>query len=164
MKYKKIKNLVELVIQPSIEFIKKSRKRTNTPFKEIEEILNVFFPKTKYHESSKGYWKHVFVIHSGKKKLVLKMGRRGKDIWKDFTTYTQLRKYLGSAKANRYFAKIYWRSGLFMLQKYGKKVRVPIATLQKLKEFGKEHGLKDIREANIMKFDNQFKIVDAERR
>ena len=51
-----------------------------------------------------------------------------------------------------------------MLQKYGKKVKVPRKELQKLKDIGKKYGLKDIRESNIMKFGNKFKIVDAERK
>jgi hypothetical protein len=33
-----------------------------------------------------------------------------------------------------------------------------------LKRFGERYGLKDIREANIMKFGRTFKIIDAERR
>lgn len=163
MKYKKIKNLVEEIIQPSLIFIKRSRRRSNTPFKEIKSILNIFFLKTKHHESGKGYWKHVFIIHSGNKKLVLKMGRKRKDIRKDFTTYKQLCKKLGTKKVNRFFAKIYWRTDLSMLQKYGKKVKIPKNELAKLKKIGEDLGLKDIRDANIMKFDNKFKIVDAER-
>lgn len=51
-----------------------------------------------------------------------------------------------------------------MLQKYGKEVAVPSKELKRLKEFGERFGLKDIREANIMKFGNNFKIIDAERK
>ena len=164
MRYKKIKKLVEEIIQPSLFFIKRSRGRSNTPFKEIELILNIFFPKTKHHESGKGYWKHVFVIHSGKKKLVLKMGRSKRSIQKDFTTYNRTCKRLNKRKANRYFAKIYWRTDLSMLQKYGRRVRIPRSELEKLKKVGESVGLKDIRNANIMKFGKQFRIVDAERK
>ena len=66
---------------------------------------------------------------------------------------------------NRYFAKIYWRSkgGRFILQKYGEDVKVPERELIRLKLIGKEYGLKDVREANIMKFERKLKIVDAER-
>lgn len=160
MRHKKIHDLVVNVLEPSISFIKKSRKRESMPFKEIEKIINIFFPRTKYDETGKGFFKHVFVIHSSKRKLVLKIGRRMKHIRKDFVTYNSL----SSSIRNRYFAKIYWRKGLFMLQKYGKKVKVPEKDLEKLKIIGNKYGLKDIREANVMKFDNKFKIVDAERR
>lgn len=102
----------------------------------------------------------MFVIHSNKRKLVLKIGRSKKHIIKDFKTYHQL----PSSIRNRYFAKIYWVKSLFMLQKYGKKVKVPEKELKKLKIIGNKYGLKDIREANVMKFNNKFKIVDAERR
>src|SRR5690348_4413500 len=100
---------------------------------------------------------------SEKRKLALKMGRRRKDIRKDYTTYRQLCKRAGK-KANRNFAKIYWETGLFMLQKYGKDVMVPARELERLQRFGKRYGLKDIRKANIMKFGHTFKIIDAERK
>jgi hypothetical protein len=51
-----------------------------------------------------------------------------------------------------------------MLQKYGRRVAVPPRQLKRLKEFGEKHGLKDIREANILKVGRPFKIIDAERR
>jgi len=160
-RYSKIKKLVEEIIEPSIKSIKKFRGINVTPHKDIEGLLNIFFPKTKYHESKKGFFKHVYIIHSSKKKLVLKEGSR-KAIRKDYTTY----KRIPGKVRNRVFAKIYWRSkdGKFMLQKYGKRVKVPKNQLEKLKQVGNEYNLKDIREANVMKFGNKFKIVDAERR
>jgi hypothetical protein len=164
MKYKKIKALVEQVVQPSIDFIKSSRDRTTMPFKEIEAILKVFFPHTKHAESKHGFFKHVFIIHSSTRKLVLKVGRSNKDIRKDYVTYTQLCDRANPKRANQYFAKIYWRTGLFMLQKYGKEVAVPPNELKRLKQFGKRFGLKDVKQANIMKFGNNFKIIDAERK
>ena len=51
-----------------------------------------------------------------------------------------------------------------MLQKYGRRVRIPRSELEKLKKVGESVGLKDIRNANIMKFGKQFRIVDAERK
>ena len=94
----------------------------------------------------------------------MKIGRRRKDIRKDFATYRQLCRRAGTNRANHNFAKIYWESGLFMLQKYGKDVAVPARELERLKRFVERYGLKDIREANIMKFGRAFKIIDAERR
>ncbi|SRR6266566_3750981 len=164
MRYKKIKDFVEEVLQPSIDFIKTSRNRSNMPFKEMGDVLGVFFPKTKHTEHGKGFFKHVFVIHFGRRKLALKIGRRRKHMRKDYTTYRQLCKRAGVKKANQNFAKIYWESGLFMLQKYGKDVAVPARELERLRRFGKRYGLKDIKEANIMKFGRSFKIIDAERR
>src|SRR5260370_3503303 len=163
MRYKKIKSLVEQVVKPFIKFIKTSRGRTTMPFKEIEAILKVFFPRTKQADTRQGFFKHVFIIHSSSRKLVLKIGRSKRHIQKDYTTYTQLCDRANPRRANEHFAKIYWRTGLFMLQKYGKEVAVPPKELKRLKEFGERFGLKDIREANIMKFGNNFKIVDAER-
>jgi hypothetical protein len=159
-RYRKISDLVVKVIEPSIGIIKRTRKRRSMPFKEIEKILNVFFPKTKHYKTAKGFYKHVFVIHSDKKKLVLKIGRSNKHIRKDFATY----KSLPANIKNRYFAKIYWRHNLFMLQKFGKNQAVPDRVVLKLKKIGFKYGLKDVREANIMKFGKSFKIVDAERR
>lgn len=160
MRYKKIKDLVEKVIEPSIGIIKRGRKRKTMPFMEIEKIINVFFPKTKHYKKAKGFYKHVFIIHSDKRKLVLKIGRSKKHIRKDITTYERLPIKI----KNRYFAKIYWRHNLFMLQKYGTKKKVPDEEEANLKRIGQKYGLKDVRKANIMKFGKKFKIVDAERR
>jgi hypothetical protein len=160
IRYRKIFDLVVEVIEPSIGIIKRTRKRKTMPFKEIEKIINVFFPKTKPEKMAKGFYKHVFVIHSDKKKLVLKIGRSKKHIRKDYTTY----KRLPIRIRNRYFAKIYWTHNLFMLQKFGKEVRVPDKEEAKLRRIGQKYGLKDVRKANIMKFGKSFKIVDAERR
>jgi hypothetical protein len=164
MRYKKIKTLVEQVVQPSIDFIKSSRDRTTMPFKEIEAILNVFFPRTKHADSKHGFFKHVFIIHSASRRLVLKIGRSKRDIQRDYVTYTRLCDRANPKRANEHFAKIYWRTGLFILQKYGKEVAVPPKEHKRLKEFGERFGLKDVKEANIMKFGNKFKIIDAERK
>jgi hypothetical protein len=129
------------------------------PYKEIERILNILFPRTKHLATGKGFFKHVFVIHSQKRRFVLKIGRNKMHIKKDYRTY----KTLPPRVRNRYFAKIYWAEGLFMLQKFGRRTKVPAQKLCQLKTFGKQYRLKDIREANIMKFGNGFKIVDAER-
>jgi hypothetical protein len=164
MRYRKIKTFVEDVLQPSVQFIKRSRKRSNMPFKEMKQILDVFFPKTRDVPSGNGFFKHVFIIHFQKRKLALKVGRNKKDIRKDHTTYTRLSRRLGTKSATRHFAKVYWATGLFMLQKYGHRVDVPKKQIDRLKEFGRKNGLRDVREANIMKVGRSFKIIDAERR
>src|SRR5260370_30727501 len=99
MRHKKIKELVEGVLQPSVDFIRKSRNRSNMPYKEMRNVLAVFFPKTKHAGHGKGFFKQVFAIHFGKNKLALKMGRRMKDIRKDYTTNTQLRRRPGTNNA-----------------------------------------------------------------
>jgi hypothetical protein len=159
-RYKKIKSVVDELIEPSIRLIKRTRKRRTMPFKDIEKMLKIFFPRTKFHQTGKGFFKHVFVIHSHKRRLVLKIGRSKRHIRKDYVTYLRLPANV----RNRYFAKIYWADGLFMLQKYGRKIKVPSQVLGRLKEVGAKYRLKDVREANIMKFGTGFKIVDAERR
>ena len=160
MRHQKILSLIDNFIEPSIVKIQRARKIRTIPHKDIEKLLKIFFPKTKYMDSSHGYFKHVFIIHSDKKLLVLKEGK-SKNIRKDYNTYQKMPKNV----RNRYFAKIYWRSkgGSFMLQKWGKKAKVPDEELLKLKKVGRKYGLKDVRKANIMKFERKLKIVDAER-
>lgn len=160
MRYQKIKDLVEQVIEPSILFIKRTRKRSNMPYRDIETLIKIYFPRTKYYERRNGFYKHIYIIHSHKNKVVLKIGRNKKDIRKDYVTYTKLPKNI----RNRYFAKIYWRHNQFMLQKFGKKVKVPDTEISRLKKIGMKYKLRDIRGANIMKFGKTFKIIDAERR
>jgi hypothetical protein len=160
IRYRKIHDLVVEVIEPSIDVIKRVRKRRSMPYKDIEKILKVFFPKTRHNPPAKGFYKHVFIVHSDKKKLVLKIGRSNKHIRKDYATYNSIPANV----RNRYFAKIYWRYNLFMLQKYGEKAAVPDSVEAELKKIGEKYHLKDVRKANIMKFGKSFKIVDAERR
>lgn len=157
LRYKKIYDLVVEVVEPSIRIIKRTRKRRTMPFVEIEKILGIFFPRTKHYQTGKGFYKHVFVIHSDKKKLALKIGRNKRDIRRDFAIYDNLPENI----RNRYFAKIYWRHNIFILQKFGKSAAVPDRVERELKIIGTKFGLKDIRKANIMKFGNRFKIVDA---
>ena len=161
IRYNKIFSLVNDFIEPSIRKIQRARKIKTIPHKDIEKLLNIFFPRTKYISSNKGFFKHVFIIHSEIKSLVLKEGK-SKDIRKDYNTYKRIPKNV----RNCYFAKIYWRSngGRFMLQKYGKEVGIPKDELMRLKEIGKKYGLKDVREDNIRKFGDKLKIIDAERR
>ena len=59
------------------------------PWKEIESILKILYPDTKYEEVSKGYFKHVFIIHTNTRWFALKMGRNSNHIRKDFKTYRQ---------------------------------------------------------------------------
>ena len=160
IRYKKVRNLVETVIEPSIKYIKTTRKRKNMPYRDIENLVKIFYYKTKYEEVYKGAFKHVYVIHSNKRKLVLKVGRTKRRIDIDYKTYSQVPKNV----RNRYFAKIYWTHNIFMLQKYGKKAKIPEQELTHLKDIGRRYNLKDVREANILKFGRRFKIVDAERR
>lgn len=159
-KYKKIRKLVETVIEPSIKYIKTSRKRKTMPYKDIEKLINIFYPRTSYEEVNKGAFKHVYVIHSNKRKLVLKIGRSKRHINKDYKTYLQIPETV----RNRYFAKIYWTHNLFMLQKYGKKANISESELTRFKDLGIKYNLKDVRKANLLKFGEKFKLVDAERR
>jgi len=160
MRYKKIYDLTNKVIKPLIREIKKAKNTQRMPYKEIKVILDMLYPATKHQNVSSGYFKHVFIIHTKKRRLALKIGRSTRDMRKDWVTYQKIPPTV----RNRYFAKIYWRSGLFMLQKYGKKAKVPQHEVNRLKKIGSKYDLKDIREANIMKVDGKFKIVDAERR
>ncbi len=160
MQYKRIYDLVNNVIKPLIKEIKKAKNTKRMPYKEIKAILDMLYPDTKNENVGQGYFKRVFIIHTKKRWLALKIGRSNKDMRKDATTY----KSIPLNVRNRYFAKVYWTSGLFMLQKYGEKAKVPKNEKQRLKAMGIRYGLKDIRDANIMKVGNRFKIVDAERR
>jgi len=160
IRYSKILNLTNEFLEPSIGLIKRFKGRKTTSHKDLEQIIKIFFPKTKHISSGKGYYKYVYIIHSQKTPLVLKEGKR-KDIRKDYNTYLSLPEEI----RNRYFAKIYWRSdgGRFMLQKYGKRKEVPDYIHEKLKCIGKNYNLKDVRKENIMYFKNGYKIIDAER-
>jgi hypothetical protein len=158
MRYKRIQNFAIEVLKPIIEHLKKIKKTNRMPWRELEAILKILYPETKYEERRMGYFKNVFIIHNDKRWFALKIGRNPQHIRKDMSTYNKL----PIKSRNRNFAKIYWAKDIFMLQKWGEKVEVPRDEVKRLKEWGKEHNLKDIRPANIMKVDGRFKIVDAE--
>lgn len=159
MRYSRIQSFSLEVLKPIIEHVKKIKKTNRMPWKELESILKILYPHTKYEKVSSGYFKHVFIIHNNTRWFALKIGRNSKHIRKDFKTYNDLPR----KSRNRYYAKIFWATDIFMLQKWGAKVKVPPDEVKRLKEWGRKAGLKDIRPDNIMKVDGRFKIVDAER-
>lgn len=55
MRYKKIYDLVDEILEPSISYIKKSRKRESMPFKEIEKIINIFFQRLNIMKQERGF-------------------------------------------------------------------------------------------------------------
>jgi hypothetical protein len=159
MRYKRIQDFSVDVIKPMIIHLKRIKQLKNMPWKDLEAILKILYPETKYEEVVSSYYKHVFVIHSNKRWFALKIGKNAAAITKDRKTYEKLPK----TSRNRYYAKIYWAKDIFMLQKWGEKVEVPEDEVRRLKKWGRAHNLTDVRPANIMKCDGIFKIVDAER-
>jgi hypothetical protein len=159
MRYKRIQNFAMGILKPIIVHLKRIKKTNRMPWKEIEAILKILYPNTKYEKVAAGYYKHVFVIHTDTRWFALKIGRRPEHIRKDFKTYNDLPQ----KSRNRNYAKIYWAKDIFMLQKWGERVDVPPDEVKRLKEWGRKWGLKDIRPANIMKVDGRFKIIDAEK-
>jgi hypothetical protein len=159
MRYSRIQNFSLEVLKPIIGHLKKIKKTNRMPWKELESMLKILYPDTKYEKVSSGYFKHVFIVHNNTRWFALKIGRNSKHIRKDFRTYSSLPQ----ESRNSYYAKIYWAKDIFMLQKWGEKVQVPHGELKRLKAWGRKVGLKDIRPDNIMRVDGKFKIVDAER-
>jgi len=159
VRYSRIQNFSIEVLKPIIEHLRKIKKMNSMPWKQIESILKILYPDTKYEEVSKGYFKHVFIIHTNTRWFALKIAKDSKHIRKDFKTYNDL----PPKSRNRNYAEIYWARDIFMLQKWGEKVEVPLDEVKRLKKWGRKVGLKDIRRDNIMNVDGKFKIVDAER-
>jgi hypothetical protein len=120
----------------------------------VAVIIHFLFPGSSY--SGRGAYKTVHKISSRARDLVLKSSNP-KNIKNDERAYKRLPPTL----RNRYFAKIYWRTKYFMLQKYGTKSKVPDEKLRQLKSVAGKHGLTDVRPANIRKVDGRYKIVDA---
>lgn len=163
MRYKRIQDFAIHVIKPIVEHLKKMKKSRRMPWKELTAIMRILYPQTRDEHVGTGYFDHVFIVHTDKRWLALKVGRNAQDIRKDYVTYKNLKTSMSDKSLHRNFAKIYWASDIFMLQKWGDKRDVPINELKRLKAWGRRYGLKDIRPANIMLVDNRYKIVDAER-
>jgi hypothetical protein len=131
----------------------RSRGRESFPHALVEQILPLLFRGSRYE--GRGAYKTVFRIKSrnAKRILVLKAGGR-RSVRRDMKTYHELRPGI----RNRYFARIYWHTRYFVLQKYGKGVKVPKDIVRELKQ---KTGLRDVRAANIRKVESKFKVVDA---
>lgn len=142
------------LIDQFVDAYKRARKRSTFPHREVEQIVTLLFPGSA--QGGRGAFKTVFVVRSRKRLLALKTSSSSQ-IMNDWLAYHSLPKNI----RNRYFAKIYWLTDHCLLQKYGRESRVPERVLRRLKKIGKEHGLRDVRPANVRKVDGQFKIVDA---
>lgn len=153
MRHALIKRKAEFIDQ-FVDSYKRVRRRSRFPHKEVGSIIHFLFPGSSY--SGRGVYKTVHKVSSRTKNLVLKTGHYTY-ITKDLRAYHRPQPQI----RNRYFAKIYWRTRYCLLQKYGKKAKVPISELAKLKAIGKKYGLTDIRADNIRKVDDHYKIVDA---
>ena len=143
-----------IFIDEFIDKYNRIRKRVSFPHHAVSKIIDLLFPASSY--SGRGAFKTVHKISSRARDLVLKTSQR-KNIRNDQRAY----KRIPANIRNRYFAKVYWRTKYCLLQKYGKDANVPLETLRKLRRIAKEHGLTDVRPANVRKVDGHFKIVDA---
>jgi hypothetical protein len=65
------------------------------------------------------------------------MATKSKDVRTDCVTSGRLRSHVVTRKANRYHAKIYGRTALFILQKYGRQFMVAPKESESLNAFGK---------------------------
>lgn len=153
MRHKKINDKC-LLIDQFVDLYMKAKKRKSFPHKETSVIIKLLFPRSR--SVGRGAFKTVHQISSSKRDLALKVSKE-EGVAKDFESYYKL----PATSRNRYFAKIYWKTRYCLLQKYGKRVKVPQSEIDYLKEKVSRYGLTDIREANVRKVDGRFKIVDA---
>lgn len=149
-KLKQRAEILDLIIDHYI----KARNRKNFPRKIVAELVRLIFPDSSFQ--GRGFFKEVHAIRSPAHTRVLKLSNK-KSTARDWRLYNRLP---GSSR-NHYFAKIYWRTKYCLLQKYGRKAKVPKAQLEKLRAFGRKNHLTDIKSDNIRKIDGRFKIVDA---
>lgn len=154
---KRHKNIFKraVFIDKFVDAYRSVHRRRTFPHKEVGSMIHFLFPGGSY--KGRGAYKTVHKVSSRARDLVLKTSNR-KNILRDMHAYRKL----PTGIRNRYFAKVYWRTKYCLLQKFGRgNSRVPPDILRKLKRIGREHGLKDVRPANIRRVDGQFKIVDA---
>ncbi len=143
-----------LLIDHFIDAYTRARRRKSFPHKAVGIVIRLLFPGSTF--SGRGAFKTVHKVSSRERDLVLKTSSR-KSIHHDERAYRRVPRTL----RNRYFAKIYWRTKYCLLQKYGRPGRVPPDRLAKLKEVGGRYGLTDLREENIRRVEEAYKIVDA---
>ncbi len=142
------------IIDLFVDTYKKRRKRQTFPHKEVSNIIAYLFPGSRW--KGRGAFKSVHKVYSRAKTLAIKTSNP-KNIRSDLRAYNRIPVTI----RNHYFAKIYWHTKYCLLQKYGRETNVPKHVVRRLKQIGREHGLRDIRPENIRKVEGLFKIVDA---
>ncbi len=144
-----------LLLDSIVDYYMKGRHRIYFPHKQLRRVLPMLFPEIK--PEGRGVFKTVYRITSrnSTRDLVLKAGSAS-STRRDWSVYNSLPKGI----RNRYFAKIYWPTKYFVLQKFGERVPVPSDELRRLKTKTRKY-LTDVRLANIRFVDGHFKVVDA---
>jgi hypothetical protein len=153
MKFKLLRNQAKL-IDDLIDVYKQSRGTPFIPPIEIKTIITQVFPRLV--PESDGWHKVVFRIRSEDGDLVLKIGRK-EAIENDHRVY----KRLPESVRHRLFAKMYWHTKYCLLQEYGSKTQISPAEVNKLREFGYQYGLIDVKSKNIRNINGCLKIIDA---
>jgi hypothetical protein len=153
MKFKPLQNQAKLID----DLIDAYKKFTGTPFippTDIKAIITRVFPSLV--PESNGWHKVVFRIRSEDGDLVLKIGRK-EAIENDHRVY----KRLPESVRHKLFARMYWHTKYCLLQEYGSITQISPAELNKLREFGYQYGLIDVKSKNIRNINGSLKIIDA---
>jgi len=116
----------------------------------ILELLKNFKPKY----VGKGGYKRVFLVKLNKRELIFKVGR---DVKIQYKIYLE-RKH----KKNFKYAKIYWATEKCLLQKYCKKVKVPVKLIKANKIIAKKNGYSDWRKDNVGLLNNKIIAFDLQ--
>jgi len=153
MKFKRVHGQAKLV-DKLIDAKKKDRGTSFITKPEVTAIVTRIFPDL--IPESDGWHKAVFRVRSEDRDLVLKIGRK-EAIENDYRVY----KRLPESVRHRLFARMYWHTKYCLLQEYGSKTQVSLADVNKLREFGYQYGLIDIKSKNIRSVNGNLKIIDA---
>ncbi|MBI1818806.1 MAG: hypothetical protein HYR81_00570 [Nitrospirae bacterium] len=166
MRHKNIRKKAEF-IDKCIDRYLKLRKCKNIPRNKVVQFMGFLFPRGK--EIGKGNYKTVFSIPSGdgKRGVVLKISRASK-IKEEFKNYKDIKP---KKTRNKYFAKIYWKTKYFLLQKEGKEMKVSKPANMEIKNIKKKLkkqaiSITDIGQnqshfyRNIAEFEGGLKIID----
>ena len=156
MRHAKIHKLA-VFLDSVIDAYKKARGRKSFPHEVVKQLLPLLFPRSSY--KGKGWYKSAHKISTRARDLVLKTAD-AKYIRRDYAIFSGI----SGRGRNRDFAKVYWATKYCMLQKYGKRRRVPHTELLRLRQEARKRHLGDVREDNIRFVEGGFKIVDASRR
>jgi hypothetical protein len=119
---------------------------------QIMRLLSKFNPKF----IGRGAYKRAFLIKANKKILVLKVGR---DIKIQYEVYNNLKR------SKLKYAKIYWITDRFMIQKYCNPIKkIDSLEFSMNKRLAKKKGYSDYRKANIGTINDKMVVFDLQRR
>jgi hypothetical protein len=153
LKYKTLHHTAKQ-IDRLIDNYLQSRGTSFIPQEELKNLILKNYPDL--YVKDFGWHKIVFGIRSTDQKVVIKVGTK-KSIENDHRAY----KRVPESMRHQLFARIFGHSKYCLVQEYGFAAHVSPEELDSIRKIVYRYGVFDVKAENLMRIDNQLKIIDV---